>query len=487
MLFRSLLVQFVLLIVLLTLLVVGLLVIPPIVSLLGRVDSLMSTQALVISELLLSRESERGLVETLENSDLIAEVADANKNLRIYFGYRGESYQYGGPPTDQTLDSVQLNTGQLNPLLPESGSDEHCPYSGAELHVYFEDELGLRGLAVKKECGEDSYYYEVSGIEQPVPQASSWGLPYPAGKILMERLKGPVFSIVGFMAIVALVIGLGFRPVRRLSRITHSFDPETINAKLPTNGLPLEILPLVEAVNALLDKVESDRERKQFFLATAAHEMRTPLTLIRIRLEEMLDEDIRSHLRSDVRRLSSLVEDLLRLLNVSSRGDPQGCVDLVDLARRVVADHAPVAIEAAVDIGMEAGVDSVIVRGDDALLFVAVGNLVDNAISFSKPGDTVDVAVSPEGAISVRDRGPGVPVDSRYSLFEPFAKYPPNRKGHGLGLAIVAAIADLHGGVVRIEDAAGGGAIFVLQLTVDENPDIGISMSGIWPQDSSAP
>jgi signal transduction histidine kinase len=215
--------------------------------------------------------------------------------------------------------------------------------------------------------------------------------------------------------------------------------------------------------------------------------MRTPLTLIRIRLEEMLDEDIRDHLRSDVRRLSSLVEDLLRLLNVASRGDPQGCVDLVDLARRVVADHAPIAIEAAVDIGMEAGVDSVIVRGDDALLFVAVGNLVDNAISFSKPGDTVDVAVSAQGAISVRDRGPGVPVDSRYSLFEPFAKYPPNRKGHGLGLAIVAAIADLHGGGVRIEDAAGGGAMFVLQLTVDENPDIGISMSGIWPQDSSAP
>jgi signal transduction histidine kinase len=158
------------------------------------------------------------------------------------------------------------------------------------------------------------------------------------------------------------------------------------------------------------------------------------------------------------------VENLLHLLSVRNRGRPDGRVDLVELARDVVADRAPMAIEKSVDVGVETNAESVVIEGDQRLLHVALCNLIDNAVSLSRPGDSVDVVVTADQEILVRDHGPGVPVDNRESIFEPFTKEPPNRRGHGLGLAIVRAIVNLHEGDIRVEETVGGGATFVMKV-----------------------
>jgi signal transduction histidine kinase len=250
----------------------------------------------------------------------------------------------------------------------------------------------------------------------------------------------------------------------RITRVAHSIDLDATDVQLPDEGIPAEVVPLVKAVNSLLDRVQETREQQQFFLATAAHEIRTPLAIMRVRLEELEDVESREVLRNDARNLARLVEDLLRLLSVRNRGRPEGHVDLVELLRNVVAEQAPMAIENGIDVGMEAGDDSIVVNGDERLLSIALGNLIKNAISVSQPSGSVDVIVDEKGEILIRDHGPGVPADRRESIFEPFTKEPPNRKGHGLGLAIVKAIVSLHGGKVRVEDTAGGGATFVMKV-----------------------
>ena len=97
--------------------------------------------------------------------------------------------------------------------------------------------------------------------------------------------------------------------------------------------------------------------------------------------------------------------------------------------------------------------------GNAALVRVAVGNLLDNALSFSPPGGAVHVELDAAGLLTVRDEGPGIPPDKLIAVFEPFMSFPPNRKGHGLGLAIVTAVVDLHGGSVSAEKRRSCGPV----------------------------
>lgn len=108
--------------------------------------------------------------------------------------------------------------------------------------------------------------------------------------------------------------------------------------------------------------------------------------------------------------------------------------------------------------------------GDADLVAVAIANLVDNALSFSEAGGQVVVSLDSDGVLSVRDHGPGIPESRLDVLFEPFVRFPPSRNGHGLGLAIVRAVATAHGAGLRAENAEGGGAVFTLDFRNAEKP-----------------
>ena len=414
------------------------------------------TRNLIMQELLRLRNSDQGF----ESSGAIAEAAALNENLLVYFESAERVFELGGPP--RWRDLVDFNHPDL--LSTQASKDNPCSRgTHAFASAKFVDEFGTEGISFRRECGSDSYYLEISGVQTPVSRASNpIGLfPEP---IFWSNLAKPVIAASAILMTAILVIAFGLRGVMRITRVAHSIDLDATDVQLPDDGIPAEVVPLVKAVNSMLDRVQETREQQQFFLATAAHEIRTPLAIMRVRLEELEDVESREVLRNDARNLARLVEDLLRLLSVRNRGRPEGHVDLVELLRKVVAKHAPMAIENGIDVGMEADDDSVVVNGDERLLSIALGNLIKNAISVSQPSGSVDVIVDEKGEILVRDHGPGVPAGRRESIFEPFTKEPPNRKGHGLGLAIVKAVVKLHGGKIRVEDTAGGGATFVMKV-----------------------
>ena len=151
-------------------------------------------------------------------------------------------------------------------------------------------------------------------------------------------------------------------------------------------------------------------------------------------------------------------------MHIRNQRDVEDEVNLVATARDVVAERAPLSIDRGIDIELESEPQALIVKGHAGLIWVAIANLVDNAISFSKSGDALKVSVDADGTVAVRDCGPGIAPDELERIFEPFAKNPPNRQGHGLGLAIVRAIMTAHGGNVSARNIRGGGADFTLRF-----------------------
>ena len=313
-------------------------------------------------------------------------------------------------------------------------------------------------------CSDGIYYSEVSGVSQAVPSVyapSLWSVLDRTSSRTQENL-----IVVGavFIAVV-IILGYNLWLLWRIARIANTVRPDNLLIRLPESGLPSEVKPLVSAVNNMIEKVKQANEREKFFLSMAAHEIRTPLAALRTRLEIMEDNNAKPSLIEDVNRLSNLVNQLLRLMRIRDQSKQFSVVDLVGLTREVIGTRLEYASEQGVEIRLKSDLATFDTVGDRNLMIVAISNLIDNAVSFTPSGQSVDVTIDELGGLAVRDHGPGISAQLSDSLFEPFAKFPPNRKGHGLGLAIVKAVAKLHDAHLSGSNVSGSGALFSLRFS----------------------
>lgn len=316
------------------------------------------------------------------------------------------------------------------------------------------------GYASFRMCDELTYF-EYRDLRHPVIIDRS--RPMGArGKWLWAFSGNFLLAAGGVFLIFATIFSLHMWSIRRVARLARSIDPQRLDALLPEKGVASEILPLVRAVNHLIGQVDATQRRATFFLSAAAHEMRTPLTVLRTRLELMDDGAQKDKLVGDVRRLTRLVNQLLTLMSIGNRREVTGFTDLAASAAKVIQGRALLAEQAGVTLMLDSVRDEVEIPGDATLIESAIANLVDNAISFAPPGTTVRVAIDADGRITVRDHGPGFGDIDPVALFEPFARPVSARRGYGLGLAIVAAIVRLHGGEMSARNVEDGGAEFTL-------------------------
>jgi signal transduction histidine kinase len=267
-------------------------------------------------------------------------------------------------------------------------------------------------------------------------------LPFTAaGVAVFSLVLLVVFAICGYVT-----LGYALKPIQDISETAASISPHSLEARLDIDTVPTEIVPLVKSFNRVLERVEQGYRIQQDFLGTAAHELKTPLALIRAQVELASDSEYRRSLLNDVEHMTRQVQQLLLLAEASERQNYTfAAVDILAVATeaagylRRVADAAGVVVVAPDDA---AGPQW---SADRGALFTLFKNLLENAIQHAPRGTRVQVEVS-ASTVSVRDWGPGVNREVLPKLFSRFWRGTDRRDhGAGLGLAICQEIARAHG------------------------------------------
>jgi signal transduction histidine kinase len=267
-----------------------------------------------------------------------------------------------------------------------------------------------------------------------------------------------------------VIVRRALNPIIGASGMAGAISPTRIDLRLPVERMPKEILPLVEAVNQAFDRLEQGFRIQRNLTADVAHELRTPLAVLRMRAESLSDGTVRARLLADIDVMTRLVDQLLSVAELEMVViAPDEAADLRQVCLEVVEHLAPLAVKQGKALELTAAGGAVWVHGRADLLFQAVRNLIENAVRYSPTGAVVTVEVQESGRARVLDRGPGVPAELKDRLFERFwqgrrKERSAVREGAGLGLSIVAQIVGQLGGEVSVEDRAGGGAVFSLTL-----------------------
>ena len=297
-------------------------------------------------------------------------------------------------------------------------------------------------------------------------------------------------GVVAATAVLALVIiRIGLRPLQRMAGVAQDIAAGDLTRRVEPATRDTEIGRLGIALNGMLSQIEAafeertrSEQRLRRFIADASHELRTPLTsvrgyaeMLRRGAQESPDDAAiaRRRIEEESVRMSLMVDDMLVLARLG-QGRPleQAPVDLQSIARDAVADAHAVAPHRSITLDAPA---SVVIAGDDVRLRQAVGNLMRNALVHTPSESPIEVALETHDGVatmSVVDHGPGLKPDDAGRVFEPFYRAVASRSrdsgGAGLGLSIVAAVVDAHGGSVKVSDTPGGGATFEVELPISK-------------------
>ncbi|MBR0817733.1 HAMP domain-containing sensor histidine kinase [Bradyrhizobium liaoningense] len=279
----------------------------------------------------------------------------------------------------------------------------------------------------------------------------------------------PGLLLMGTATFIAtpMIVQRAFRGLDTTADEARRIDIHQRGARLSVAKIPLEVVPLVTAINDALARLDQGYARHKRFVADAAHELRTPIAILNTRLESLPSGPDKTRLLEDSARLATLAEQLLDIQRLDRCGNPFTRVDLVGIAQSAVADLAPLAIAAGYELALDAPATATPIEtiGDAAAVERALTNLVQNAIQHGPRRGTICIRVSKPACIEVTDEGAGIPPDQREMIFEPFYRLTPLDRGAGLGLNMVREIVLLHGGQVTVADGPDGGACFRMTLS----------------------
>lgn len=279
----------------------------------------------------------------------------------------------------------------------------------------------------------------------------------------------PQFVIVPVaVLLVYLALSRGITPLQRLQEELRQRRPTDLSP-ISLNGIPAEIRPLLVALNDVMVRLEENLMAQRRFIADAAHQLKTPLTGLRMQTELALHETDVGHMRErleqaalSAERLSHLTHQLLSLARAEATtesSDAFQAIDLEQLAPEVTREWVERALAKGIDFGFEGAGQPLTIIGSPFLLRELLNNLIDNAIKYTPHGGQVVVRLIADrrARIEVEDTGAGIPVAERERVFERFYRLIGSATdGSGLGLAIVREIADLHRAGIDIETGSGG-------------------------------
>ncbi|MFM9928041.1 ATP-binding protein [Variovorax sp. H27-G14] len=284
------------------------------------------------------------------------------------------------------------------------------------------------------------------------------------------------FGLGWMIALVGVAVALGVYPIVRritqrlesLQRGVQRWGEGDLSVRVTEEGQD-EVADLSKRFNASAERIEKLVRSHKSLLANASHELRSPLTRIRMGLELMGDRpspSAREEISRNIGELDQLIDEILLASRLDASEADMGTIEAVDLTGLAAEECAQVNAE----LDLAEGTDNanLTVPGVSRLLRRAIRNLLENARRYGAGEIAVELgSANGYSTVRVNDRGPGVPPALRERIFEPFYRLPgasERNGGVGLGLALVKSIAERHGGTVRCEDRPGGGASFVIRL-----------------------
>ncbi len=306
--------------------------------------------------------------------------------------------------------------------------------------------------------GNANYVVRVVAIGDP---AGLWAATLTSE--VVDHVMLPIVPLTLFMfAALWLALRRSLKPVEAAAAAVRRVDPAEGGVRIDLRSAPYEIAVLGSAVNRLLDRLDEALKSHHDFAANVAHELRTPLSLLTLALEDSKDP-ASQRARADVQSMSRLVEQLLAIsrlegLDRSTFAD----IDLAAIARATAARLAPGALKTGVELEVLAP-EKIAVKGQAEALEGALRNLVENAIRVAPPNTTVTISVGPGPRLSVRDDGPGIAPDRLAGLFDRYRQGDRQTRGSaGLGLEITKRTIELHGGTIEAKSEPGRGSTFTL-------------------------
>jgi signal transduction histidine kinase len=293
--------------------------------------------------------------------------------------------------------------------------------------------------------------------------------------VLIDDIVEDFYRHVGWITLpillVLLVIDIAiFRrallPLRQASETAQHITPARTDIRLPLQEIPTEVRPLVSAINKALDRLDEGFRLQREFTADAAHELRTPLSILRTRVETLDNPGVANALRQDIEAMSRVVGQLLDIAELEAFAiDPAEVADLQEASAEVAGFVAPLALEQGREIALLGATAPVLVKGNAEMIKRAIRNLAENAIRHAPKDTVVEFVVDDNGTVTVQDRGPGISDEERELIFRRFWRRDRNHQGSsGLGLSIVQRIAELHGASIEVERRVMGGAQFSLHF-----------------------
>ena len=309
--------------------------------------------------------------------------------------------------------------------------------------------------------------------------------------ILFDALGILLFVIVAGSCVAYFLIGHYTKPVQQLSAHMKEISPNTLSDSIEIEGGGEEIQELVKSFNQMTEQLDEAFAMQRRFSASAAHELRTPIAVLRTKLDVFKKKKREQHeydelvttMETYIDRLSSIITDLLEFAETSELGEVED-VSLDSVVKTVVDDLKLVAqnnmINMQVDIQPKAQseVQTFIVKGNTNLLYRALYNLVENAIRYNNEEGSVDITLETkgqEGVIIIADTGVGIAPEQRELVFEPFYRVNKSRSrefgGAGIGLSLVKTILKRHGASITVSENNPQGSVFTIRIPLVDSMD----------------
>lgn len=296
-----------------------------------------------------------------------------------------------------------------------------------------------------------------------------------AENVVLEAVIPILLGIPLVGLLTWVLVSRGLMPLRTLSTALRGKQVNDLSP-LPEQGIPTEFAQVVQSINGFITRLSAALEREKRFSADAAHELRTPISALKVQLHNLAQEvpphsDAYAQLEEGVERMQHLVEQLLSLYRSTPDQFAANCVptDLEVLAQDVIARLYPMVERRRQSLELDS--ESAVIHGDPFALETLLSNLLANASKYTQEGGSIVVRVAKqrgEVVLSVADNGPGIGDAEKPRVFERFYRRddPGTQRepGCGLGLTIVQHVAQLHQARVEVNDAPGGGAVFTVSF-----------------------